>query len=93
MNLSKVIFIVSSGLFLSLQYFIWLSDEGYQSVNTEKRRLLDQTSINQALSIRNEILKAEITDLREGDEAIEEIARSQLGMIASDELFFHLIKR
>jgi cell division protein FtsB len=93
MNLSKIIFIVSTGLFVSLQYYIWLEEDGYRSVSAEKKELLDQTNINQGLSIRNEILKAEITDLREGDEAIEEIARSQLGMIASDEMFFILIER
>jgi cell division protein FtsB len=92
MNVSKLTFIALAVIFFYIQYFIWLADDGYQSVSIEKQRLVTQGDGNKALSIRNEILKAEITSLREGDEAIEEIARSELGMIAPDETFFVVIK-
>jgi len=42
--------------------------------------------------LRNEVLKAEVKDLRKGQEAIEEIARYDLGLIKKDETFFQVIE-
>jgi len=77
--------------FLLLQYQIWIDRDGIQSLNAIKSNLEDIELENQQLNIVNEQLKAEILDLREGNEAIEEIARRELGLIREDEVFFRVI--
>ncbi len=77
--------------FLLLQYQIWIDRDGIQSLNAIKSNLEDIELENQQLNIVNEQLKAEILDLREGNEAIEEIARRELGLIREGEVFFRVI--
>jgi cell division protein FtsB len=51
-----------------------------------------QIEVNGRLKARNAALDAEVRDLKQGLEAIEERARSELGMIRHDEIFFHLLE-
>ena len=51
----------------------------------------EQQQINQQAEQRNALLDAEVRDLKQGSEAIEERARSELGMIKSDEVFFQIL--
>ena len=49
--------------------------------------------INQQTEIRNAALNAEVLDLKKGTEAIEERARSELGMVKRDEVFFQIVSQ
>jgi cell division protein FtsB len=77
-------------LVLALQYPMWLGKGGWLQVRETDRQLLLQREANAKLKDRNEALDADVRDLKTGSEAIEERARSELGMTRSDEVFFQV---
>jgi cell division protein FtsB len=77
-------------LLLALQYPVWLGKGGWLQVRETGRQLAAQREANEKLKARNAALDADVRDLKTGSEAIEERARSELGMIRSDEVFFQL---
>ena len=79
-----------AALILALQYPMWLGKGGWLQVRETDRQLAAQREANAKLKARNEALDADVRDLKTGSEAIEERARSELGMIRSDEVFFQL---
>ncbi len=75
-------------LFLVLQYQLWIGD-GSLGQRAELQQEIDAQQIkNQQLRARNEIIAREIEILSSSDEAIEEVARSKLGMIGENEKFY-----
>ena len=74
-----------------MQYPLWLGEGGWLAVRQGSHKLDTQKTLNQRLFERNEILQAEVSDLKQGREAIEERARSELGMIAPDEIFIRIL--
>jgi cell division protein FtsB len=76
---------------LLLQYRLWLSNDGVHEV----RRLADavqrQNADNAEAAARNQQLVAEVSDLKAGMAAIEERARSELGMIGRNETFYQVV--
>ena len=77
-------------LVLALQYPMWLGKGGWLRVRELDRQVEAQKHVNAELQSRNAVLDAEVRDLKQGLEAIEERARSDLGMIRHDEVFFQL---
>ena len=77
-------------LILALQYPMWLGKGGWLKVRELDRQLDAQRETNAKLKARNEALDADVRDLKTGYEAIEERARSELGMVRGDEVFFQL---
>jgi cell division protein FtsB len=77
-------------LILALQYPMWLGKGGWLQVRETDRQLALQREANAKLKDRNAALDADVRDLKTGSEAIEERARSELGMMKSDEVFFQL---
>ena len=75
---------------LLLQYRIWFSADGVSEVLRLRTAVAGQQSDNQRLSARNRQLAAEVRDLKQGYSALEERARSDLGMVASNETFFQV---
>jgi len=73
-----------------LQYRLWLGEDGARSLGRLKRSVAEQTVENRELARRNEQLKAEVKDLKEGLSALEERARNDLGMIGSNETFYQV---
>jgi cell division protein FtsB len=80
-----------AALVLLMQYPLWLGDGGWLKVREGIRKLEAQEALNQRLRERNEVLMAEVSDLKQGQDAIEERARSELGMIAPDEIFIRVV--
>ena len=74
-----------------LQYRIWLSDDGVRQVTGLHRAVAAQRAENEQLAERNRQLAAEVRDLKTGLEALEERARSDLGMIARNETFYQVV--
>ncbi len=70
-----------------LQYPLWLGKGGWLRVWENDRQLQAQREVNQKLEQRNAGLDAEVRDLKNGFEAIEEHARYELGLIKQDEIF------
>ena len=73
-----------------LQYRLWVSEDGYRSVWGLREAVSLQEQENAVLTERNARLEAEVLDLKEGLEAVEEIARSDLGMIGPDETLYQI---
>lgn len=78
-------------LLVALQFKMWFGEGGYRDVQRLAQRVEEQARENEALAQRNRELQAEVEDLRQGLEAIEERARSELGMIKEDEEFYQVV--
>ena len=74
-------------LLVLLQYPLWLGKGGWLKVWDVDRQLQEQKEGNRKLELRNAGLDAEVRDLKQGYDAIEERARFELGMIRQDEVF------
>jgi cell division protein FtsB len=74
-----------------LQYPLWLGEGGWLSVRQRAQEIDVQQALNQRLQARNAGLLAELGDLKQGRDAIEERARNDLGMIAADEWFIRVV--
>jgi cell division protein FtsB len=85
-----IVFVV---LIVALQYPMWLGKGGWLQVRELDRQLEAQKAANAALKARNGALDADVRDLKTGSEAIEERARSELGMVRRDEVFFQVQPR
>ena len=83
--------LVLAGLILLTQYPLWLGKGGWLRVAGLEQQLRAQREANAALAERNRILDAEVRDLKEGFEAIEERARYEFGMIKQDEIFYQIV--
>ena len=77
-------------LIAALQYPMWLGKGGWLQVRELDRQLAAQRDGNASLKTRNDALDADVRDLKTGYEAIEERARSELGMVKQDEVFFQI---
>ena len=73
-----------------LQYPLWLGKGGWLKVWDYDRQLQQQKDVTRKLEIRNAGLDAEVRDLKQGYDAIEERARFELGMIRQDETFVQI---
>ena len=80
-----------AGLLMLIQYPLWLGKGGWLRVWDVDQQIQAQRDLNTRLKVRNTALDAEVRDLKQGFEAIEERARSELGMIRQDEIFFQLL--
>jgi cell division protein FtsB len=74
-----------------LQYRLWLSSDGVSEVVRLRAAVDAQRSENNQLSDRNRQLSFEVRDLKQGYSALEERARSDLGMIGANETFFQVL--
>jgi cell division protein FtsB len=74
-----------------LQYRLWLSDQGLREVSRLQSALDAQASANHEQADRNRQLVAEVNDLKVGLTALEERARSELGMVGSSETFYQVV--
>ncbi len=81
---------ILGALILAIQFPLWLGKGGWLRVWDVDRQLEAQAARNERLDIRNGALAAEVKDLKQGFEAIEERARFELGMVKNDEVFFQL---
>jgi cell division protein FtsB len=79
-------------LILLLQYRLWFGDGGIRQINVYQQRLNELKKKVDEKKQRNATLDAEIMDLKKGQEAIEERAREELGMIKENETFFQVIE-
>jgi cell division protein FtsB len=77
--------------FAGLQYKLWFGDGSiHQWLELEHKNII-QEELNQKLTERNQVLANEIKDLKSGKQALEEKARTDLGMIKDDETYYQLV--
>jgi cell division protein FtsB len=89
----KILGGILAALILLIQYPLWLGKGGWLRVAEVDRQVAGQMAKNAQLDARNTALEAEVRDLKQGLEAIEERARYELGMIKSDEVFFQVVEK
>ena len=89
----KTVVAILLTMLVVLQGQLWLSDRGIPGVRRLEAAVAAQREDNVRLEARNQRLAAEIRDLKEGLEAVEERARSDLGMVGRDEIFYQLVER
>ena len=78
------------GLLLVLQSQLWIGRGSVPDVMRQQQLLAQQRQQNQQAQVANQRLMAELRDLREGKEMIEERARREVGMVKSNEIFVQL---
>jgi cell division protein FtsB len=76
---------------LAMQGKLWLSDDGFRKTRHLRDAVQRQLAQNQLLRDRNTSLEAEVINLKEGLEAAEERARTDLGMIGKNETFYQVV--
>lgn len=74
------------------QYPLWYGKGSWLNVFEIDQQITAQRQINQKLQNRNTVLEAEVNNLKQGFDAIEELARNELGMIRKDEVFFQILE-
>lgn len=79
-------------LLLGLQYRLWFGEPSLPDIWQLDAKIELQKNINAELSQRNSELDAEVLDLKKGRSALEERARSELGMVQKGETFFQLVE-
>jgi cell division protein FtsB len=85
--------ITLAALIVLLQYPLWLGKGGWLRVWEVDRQVDAQKTGNARLQVRNAALDAEVRDLKQGYDAIEERARYELGMVKPDEIFFQILDK
>ncbi len=79
-------------LLVLLQYRLWVGDGSLAEVWDLYQQVETQKAENRELRERNQALEAEVKDLKQGLDAIEERAREELGMTRDDETFYQIIQ-
>ena len=87
---SKVILVLAIIIVVVLQYRFWFGEGGYFPHQALVQQIQQQTEVNTDLKERNRILAAEVYDLKNGAEAIEEHARLDLGLVKPHETFVQM---
>jgi cell division protein FtsB len=88
----RVLTLIFVILIASLQYPLWLGKGSWLRVWDVNRQISTQKETNAKLKARNDTLDAEVRDLKQGYAAIEERARSELGMVKQDEVFYQVLQ-
>ncbi|MEZ5439394.1 MAG: cell division protein FtsB [Lysobacteraceae bacterium] len=76
---------------LALQVKLWVGEGGMRDVKVLEQSVGVQREENTRLRGRNDALAAEVAELKHGDEAVEERARSEMGLIKDGETFYRVI--
>ena len=88
----KLLALALATLILLIQYPLWIGKGSWFQVRQVDQQIRAQRDVNRRLKERNIALDAEVRDLKVGLEAIEERARSEIGMIKRDEIFFQIVE-
>ena len=88
---SRWLLLVLGIIVLTLHGQLWFSDDGYNKTRNLRLAVAEQRALNQELRERNASLDAEVINLKQGDEAAEERARTDLGMIGPSETFYQVV--
>ena len=88
----RVLLLLLALLLAGLQYTLWLGSGGHQEVAGLRRQVAAQQAENMKLQERNNALAAEVEDLKSGEAAVEERARSELGMVKPGETFYRVVE-
>jgi cell division protein FtsB len=89
----KILAAILAALLIALQYPLWIGKGSWMRVHELENQLAQVRETNAKAKARNDALDAEVRDLKEGRDAVEERARRELGMIKRDEIFYQLVTK
>lgn len=89
----KILVVVLAVLFVVLQIKLWTGSGSVRDIWRLNETVAAQQRENSALQERNNALQAEVQDLKTGYAAVEERARTELGMIKADETFYQVVQK
>lgn len=89
----KWVALVLLGALAYVHFHMWLGDDGWSHQADLKSRLDKQTLANEDAKQRNDALKAEVTDLNSGGDAIGELARFELGYVGDGETYYRIVPK
>src|SRR3984885_4661752 len=87
----RIFAIILGVCLVMLQYRLWVSDQGLREIWRLDQAVDAQKAANVEQRDRNRQLLAEVTDLKVGLAALEERARSELGMVGNNETFYQIV--
>lgn len=87
----KPVFLALAILFVLLQYQLWFADGGIISIHRLNQAIEKQQQANAKLIERNHTLGADVRDLKNGNDAVAERARNDLGMVKQGEVFYQIV--
>lgn len=90
-EIMRPIFIFLILALVALQHKLWLGDGNLIQWVQLEQRLEEHQNENNKLAARNKALEADIKELKSGEQALEEQARFELGMIREDEIFYQFM--
>ena len=88
----KILAVILAVLLLALQYPLWIGKGSWMRVRELDGQLAQQRETNARLKARNDALDADVRDLKQGLDAVEERARLELGMIKKDETYYQAVE-
>jgi cell division protein FtsB len=78
-------------MLMGLQYKLWFGGDSVPKWFHTDKKLNQRVAENQQLIARNRALEADVSELKSGEQALEERARYELGMIKEDETYYHFV--
>lgn len=89
----RPIIVLLVAILVVLQYKLLLGSSGFLQLKRLETKLAHQQSENKTLTARNQAMEAEIAELKSGNQALEEQARYELGMIRNNETYYHFVEQ
>ena len=86
----RLLALILASFLVALQYPLWFGKGGWLRVRDLQQQVDAQKAVTAKLEARTRAFDAEVRDLKTGFDALEERARSELGMIRQDEVYFQL---
>ena len=86
----KWLWLIALSLLAAMQYRLWVGEGSLAHVSQLKQPIAEQQRENEQLLERNRVLTAEVIELKQGLETVEERARHELGMVKQGETLFQL---
>lgn len=93
MTIRRAVTAVLIALLIGLQYRLWVGESSFAHVDGLSKQVVKLERSNETKQRRNDVLKAEIYDLKNGLDAVEEKARTEWGLVKPDETFFLLVDK
>lgn len=87
----RFIFVFLLGLLVFFNYELWIDESGNRKIAELEQKIKQQEERNKAAITRNNAMAAEVKDLREGGQAVEELARFDQGMLKEGEIFVQIL--
>lgn len=88
----RLILLILILAFAGLQYKLWLGDGSIVQWKHIETKIAAQKQDNDVIASRNRAIEADILELKSGDQALEEQARYELGMVKNDEVYYQFVE-